>query len=44
MIVAYHERWPEMLRGEMVGTLEVLKELKTLGLRRNTRTKSPDSL
>lgn len=33
MIAAYHERWPETLRGEMAETVELLKELKELGLR-----------
>lgn len=33
MITAYHERWPEMLSGEMPDSVEVLKELKALGLR-----------
>lgn len=33
MISAYHQRWPEMLRGEIPGSVEVLKELKAQGLR-----------
>jgi 2-haloacid dehalogenase len=28
LIVAYHERWPEMLRGAVDGTVEVLEELR----------------
>jgi 2-haloacid dehalogenase len=33
MITAYHERWREMLGGDIAGSVEVLKELKALGLR-----------
>lgn len=33
MIIAYHERWPEMLSGEMADSVQVLKELKAQGLR-----------
>jgi 2-haloacid dehalogenase len=33
MITAYRQRWPEMLRGDMPETVEVLKELKDGGLR-----------
>ncbi len=33
MIAAYHHRWPEMLGGDIPGTVEVLKELKEQGLR-----------
>lgn len=33
MITAYHERWPEMLSGEMADSVQLLKELKALGLR-----------
>ena len=33
MITAYRHRWPEMLRGDMPETVEVLKELKHAGLR-----------
>ncbi len=33
MITAYHQRWPEMLRGDMPETVEVLNELKHAGLR-----------
>ena len=33
MITAYHQRWPEMLGGDMPETVELLKELKERGLR-----------
>ena len=33
LIAAYHERWPETLRGEIAETVDVLQELKALGLR-----------
>lgn len=33
MITAYHERWPEMLSGDITDSVEVLKELEALGLR-----------
>ena len=33
MINMYHQRWPEMLRGDMPETVKVLKELKNAGLR-----------
>jgi 2-haloacid dehalogenase len=33
LITAYHQRWPEMLRGEIPDAVEVLTELKALGLR-----------
>ena len=33
MITAYHERWREMLGGELAATVELLKELKAQGLR-----------
>lgn len=33
MITAYHERWPEMLGGDIAETVDVLNELKTQGLR-----------
>jgi len=33
MIGAYHQRWPEMLGGDIPETVELLKELKELGLR-----------
>jgi len=33
MITAYHERWPETLRGEMPETVEVLEQLKAMSLR-----------
>lgn len=33
MINAYHERWPEMLGGDIPETVDVLKELKKQGLR-----------
>ena len=31
-IAAYHERWPEMLGGEIPGTVEVLAELRATGV------------
>ncbi|HVW11649.1 MAG TPA: HAD family phosphatase [Bryobacteraceae bacterium] len=33
MIAAYHQRWPEMLGGDIPETVEILKELKARGLR-----------
>lgn len=33
LITAYHQRWPEMLGGEMPDSVQVLKELKGRGLR-----------
>ena len=33
MIVAYHQRWPEMLGSDIAETVELLKELKEQGLR-----------
>ena len=33
MISAYYERWQEMLSGEVPGSVDVLDELKSLGLR-----------
>ena len=33
MISAYHERWQEMLSGEVPGSVDVLEELKSQGLR-----------
>ena len=33
MIGAYRQRWPEMLRGDMPETVQVLQELKHAGLR-----------
>ena len=33
MITAYHQRWAEMLRGEIPESVEVLKALKARGLR-----------
>lgn len=33
MITAYHQRWPEMLSGEMPDSVAVLEELKSQGLR-----------
>lgn len=33
MITAYHERWPEMLSGDITDSVEVLKELEAHGLR-----------
>jgi len=32
LITAYHERWPEMLRGEIDGTVAVLGELRAAGV------------
>jgi 2-haloacid dehalogenase len=32
LISAYHERWPEMLRGEIEGTSEVVEELLAAGV------------
>jgi 2-haloacid dehalogenase len=31
-IAAYHERWPEMLAGDLPGTVELLAELRATGL------------
>jgi 2-haloacid dehalogenase len=31
MITAYHQRWPEMLGGDMPETVDLLKELKERG-------------
>jgi 2-haloacid dehalogenase len=31
-IAAYHERWPEMLGGDIPGTVEVLAELRAAGV------------
>jgi 2-haloacid dehalogenase len=31
-IAAYHERWPEMLGGEIAGTVELLAELRAAGV------------
>ena len=31
-IAAYHERWPEMLAGDLPGSLEVLAELRAAGV------------
>ena len=31
-IAAYHERWPEMLAGEVPGTVEVLADLRAAGV------------
>jgi len=31
-IAAYHERWPEMLAGEIPGTVEVLADLRAAGV------------
>ena len=31
-IAAYHERWPEMLAGDLPGTVEVLGELRAAGV------------
>ena len=31
-IAAYHERWPEMLGGEIAGSVEVLAELRAAGM------------
>jgi 2-haloacid dehalogenase len=33
LIEAFHRRWPEMLAGEIQGTVDVLAELRTAGLR-----------
>ena len=33
MITAYHQRWPEMLSGDIPDAVELLKELKAHGLR-----------
>ena len=33
MILAYHQRWPEMLGSDIPETVELLKELKEQGLR-----------
>lgn len=33
LIAAYHQRWPEMLRGEISDSVSVVKELKAQGLR-----------
>ena len=33
LITAYHERWPEMLGGDMAESVAVLNELEALGLR-----------
>jgi 2-haloacid dehalogenase len=33
MITAYHQRWPDMLGGDMTQSVELLNELKALGLR-----------
>jgi 2-haloacid dehalogenase len=33
LIEAYHTRWPEMLAGEIPGTVDVLAELHALGVR-----------
>ena len=33
MIIAYHQRWPEMLGSDIPETVELLKELKEQGLR-----------
>ncbi len=32
LIAAYHERWPEMVRGQVDGTVEVVDELRLAGL------------
>jgi 2-haloacid dehalogenase len=32
LIAAYHERWPEMMRGAIDGTVEVLEELRAAGV------------
>jgi 2-haloacid dehalogenase len=32
LVTAYHERWPEMLRGPIEGTVEVLEELRAAGV------------
>jgi 2-haloacid dehalogenase len=33
LIEAYHQRWPEMLGGEIPGTVEVLREVRASGMR-----------
>jgi len=33
LIEAFHHRWPEMLAGEVPGTIEVLAELRATGIR-----------
>lgn len=33
LIAAYHQRWPEMVRGEFPGTVAVLAELRAAGVR-----------
>ena len=33
LIAAFHERWPEMLGGAIQGTVEILAELRTSGVR-----------
>lgn len=33
LIEAFHRRWPEMLAGEIEGTVDVLAELRTAGVR-----------
>jgi len=33
LIEAFHRRWPEMLAGEVPGTVDVLAELRTAGVR-----------
>jgi 2-haloacid dehalogenase len=33
LIEAFHQRWPEMLAGEVPGTVEVLAELRATGIR-----------
>jgi 2-haloacid dehalogenase len=33
LIEAFHRRWPEMLAGEIPGTVDVLAELRTSGIR-----------
>ena len=33
LIAAFHERWPEMLGGAIEGTVEILAELRTSGVR-----------
>jgi 2-haloacid dehalogenase len=32
LITAYHERWPEMVKGEIDGTAEVVEELRAAGV------------
>jgi 2-haloacid dehalogenase len=32
LVTAYHERWPEMVRGPIEGTVEVLEELRAAGV------------